>query len=50
MRRLFDAVGHPVRTLARVQMGPVKMGQLRSGEVRDLTREELGSLLDAAGL
>ncbi|MBK8462641.1 MAG: rRNA pseudouridine synthase [Nigerium sp.] len=50
VRRLFDAVGHPVRTLARVQMGPVKMGQLRSGEVRDLTREELGSLLDAAGL
>ena len=50
VRRLFDAVGHPVRTLARVQMGPVKMGQLRSGEVRDLTRDELGSLLDAVGL
>ena len=50
VRRLFDAVGHPVRTLARVQIGPVKMGQLRSGEIRDLTRDELGALLDAVGL
>ena len=50
VRRMFDAVGHPVRTLARVQIGPVKMGQLRSGEIRDLTRDELGALLDAVKL
>ncbi len=50
IRRLFDAVGHPVRTLARTQIGPVRMGQLRSGEIRDLTREELGALLDAVKL
>ncbi|MFT3875147.1 MAG: pseudouridine synthase [Propioniciclava sp.] len=50
VRRLFAAVGHPVRSLSRVQMGPVKMGQLRVGEVRDLTRDELGALMDAVGL
>lgn len=50
VRRLFDAVGHPVRTLARTQIGPVKMGQLASGEIRDLTRDELGALLDAVKL
>ena len=50
VRRLFDAVGHPVRTLARTQIGPVRMGQLASGELRDLTRDELGALLDAVKL
>ena len=50
VRRLFDAVGHPVRTLARTQIGPVKMGQLPSGQLRDLTRDELGALLDAVKL
>ena len=50
VRRMFDAVGHPVRALVRTQIGPMRMGQLRSGEVRDLTREELGALLDAVKL
>ena len=42
--------GHPVRTLARTQIGPMRMGQLRTGEIRDLTRDELGALLDAVKL
>lgn len=50
VRRMFDAVGHPVITLARTQIGPVRMGQLPPGQVRELTREELGSLLDAVKL
>ena len=50
VRRMFDAVGHPVRTLARTQIGPMRMGQLRTGEIRDLTRDELGALLDAVKL
>lgn len=50
VRRMFDAVGHPVRRLTRVQVGDVRMGQLREGELRDLTRDELGSLMDAVGL
>lgn len=50
VRRLFDALGHPVRRLSRTAIGPIRLGQLKSGEVRDLTREELGTLLDLVGL
>lgn len=50
VRRMFDAVGHPVRKLARTQIGPVRMGQLKPGEMRELTRDELGQLLDAVKL
>ena len=50
VRRLLDAVGHPVRRLTRTAVGPVRLSGLRSGAMRDLTREELGTLLDAARL
>ena len=50
VRRMLDAVGHPVRRLTRVGVGPVRLSGLRSGDVRELTRSELGSLLDVAGL
>ncbi|HEY6935465.1 MAG TPA: pseudouridine synthase [Marmoricola sp.] len=50
VRRLLDHVGHPVRRLTRTRIGPVAVGELRRGSLRELTREELGGLLDAAGL
>jgi 23S rRNA pseudouridine2605 synthase len=50
VRRLLDEVGHPVRRLTRTAIGPVVLRGLRSGELRDLTRDELGELLDAARL
>jgi 23S rRNA pseudouridine2605 synthase len=50
VRRLLDEVGHPVRRLTRTAIGPVLLRGLRSGELRDLTRDELGELLDAARL
>lgn len=50
VRRMFEAVGHPVRQLSRIAIGPVKLGDLKPGAVRDLTREELGALLDLAKL
>ena len=46
VRRMMDSVGHPVRQLARISIGPVRLGQLQVGETRELTREELGELLD----
>ena len=49
VRRMFDRVRHPVRRLSRTAVGPVKLGQLPVGELRDLTREELGALLDLLG-
>ncbi len=50
VRRMFDAVGHPVRRLTRTSVGPVRLAGLRSGQTRELTRAELGPLLDTAGL
>lgn len=50
VRRLLDAVGHPVLRLTRTRIGPVEVGTLRSGSLRDLTRDEIGELLDIAHL
>jgi 23S rRNA pseudouridine2605 synthase len=33
-----------------VGLGPVRLGGLKVGQTRDLTREELGALLDLVGL
>ena len=46
VRRTMEAVGHPVRRLSRVGIGAVRLGNLAVGKTRDLTREELGLLLD----
>jgi 23S rRNA pseudouridine2605 synthase len=50
VRRMLEAVGHPVVALARTQVGPVRLGELRPGRTRALTREEVGGLHRAAGL
>jgi 23S rRNA pseudouridine2605 synthase len=46
VRRTMEAVGHPVRRLSRIGIGPVRLGNLQTGEHRELTVEELGGLLD----
>jgi 23S rRNA pseudouridine2605 synthase len=46
VRRTMEAVGHPVRRLSRTAIGPVRLGNLPTGQIRELTREELGALLD----
>ena len=50
VRRLLDEVGHPVRRLTRTAIGPVLLRGLGTGELRELTLDELGVLLDAAKL
>jgi pseudouridine synthase len=50
VRRLLDAVGHPVEELVRTQIGPIRLGQLRPGRTRVVTGPELHSLYTAAGL
>jgi 23S rRNA pseudouridine2605 synthase len=47
VRRLLDAAGHPVRELTRTAFGPLHIGSLASGAMRDLTRDELGALYDS---
>jgi len=45
VRRMLDAVGHPVIDLVRRQFGPLHLGTLPVGRTRDLTKSELGQLL-----
>ncbi|WP_282828125.1 pseudouridine synthase [Gulosibacter sediminis] len=48
VRRMFDAVGHPVQELVRRSFGPLQLGTLKTGELRELSRDELGKLLRLA--
>ena len=50
IRRMLDAVGHPVRQLRRTAFGPIRLGRLKEGGVRRLRQVELESLRRAAGL
>lgn len=48
VRRMMAAVGHPVVDLVRRSFGPLHLGTLRSGEMRELSKEELGGILTIA--
>lgn len=48
VRRMFDAIGHPVDSLRRVAIGPLKDTRLRPGQWRDLTEAEIASLRKAS--
>lgn len=50
VRRMFDAVGHPVTRLVRTRIGPIPLGDLKSGRTRVLGRTELGTLMGAVDL
>lgn len=47
VRRMCDAVGHPVTRLVRVRIGPVRDSALQPGQWRELTVEELRALTRA---
>ena len=48
VRRMCDAVGHPVRRLVRTRIGPVTDRRLRPGEWRPLSAKEVRALESAA--
>jgi 23S rRNA pseudouridine2605 synthase len=48
VRRMLEAVQLPVGRLVRTRIGPITLGQLRAGEVRELTPEERRQLSRAA--
>lgn len=50
VRRMCDAIGYPVRQLARVQVGSIRLNGLAKGRLRELTAGELVSLCKEAGL
>ncbi len=50
VRRMMEAVGHPVQDLVRTRIGPLHLGQQRPGILREITGPELRSLYTAVGL
>ena len=48
VRRMCEAVGHPVETLERVAFGPLRLGDLAPGEARRLTAAEVERLRKTA--
>ena len=44
VKRMFEAVGHPVRNLHRERFGDLALGNLKPGEWRELTPDELQQL------
>ena len=49
VRRMFEAVGHPVKELRRTAFGPIHLGRLRPGGVRRLRPAEVDSLRATVG-
>jgi 23S rRNA pseudouridine2605 synthase len=49
VRRLLQAVGLPVARLVRVRVGPVRLGRLAAGQLRELEPDEVRALYVATG-
>jgi 23S rRNA pseudouridine2605 synthase len=47
VRRMCEAIGHPVQRLVRVRIGTLRDAALRPGEWRVLTRSEIKSLIES---
>ncbi|GIL34385.1 MULTISPECIES: pseudouridine synthase [Phycicoccus] len=50
VRRMLAEVGHPVLSLVRTQVGPVRLGETKPGKFRALSSAEVAALYKAAGL
>jgi 23S rRNA pseudouridine2605 synthase len=48
VRRMCEAIGHPVVRLRRVRIGPITDDRIRPGEFRDLDAKEISALRRAA--
>lgn len=50
VRRMFERIGHPVLKLKRIAINGLRLGTLKPGEVRQLTKEELLTIKKETGL
>jgi 23S rRNA pseudouridine2605 synthase len=48
VRRMFEAVGFPVLELTRKSFGPLRLGNIKPGQFRELSKLEVSSLMEAA--
>lgn len=44
VKRMFEAVGHPVMKLKRIAVGPIRIGKIKPGEWRFISEKELEEL------
>jgi 23S rRNA pseudouridine2605 synthase len=44
VKRMCEAVGHPVQTLQRVRFGSLELGDMKLGAIRRLTEKEIAAL------
>jgi len=44
VRRMWEALGHPVHELERIRIGPISLGDLRPGKVRTVREMERATL------
>lgn len=49
VRKMCDAIGHPVESLRRVAIGPIRDERLKPGQWRDLTPQEVARLQKTTG-
>ena len=49
VRRMFARLKHPVLALKRIRMGNLSLGDLKEGAIRELSAQEVESLLSATG-
>jgi 23S rRNA pseudouridine2605 synthase len=49
VRRAMAALGYPVTRLARTGVGPIRLGDQRTGSLRELSSDEIGALHSAVG-
>jgi pseudouridine synthase len=50
VRKMFAALGYRVKTLQRIQIGPLRLGKLKLGAWRYLTDKEINRLKEEVGL
>lgn len=50
VRRMFASQGHELTSLTRTRIGPVLLGELRPGALREVSGQELGTLMAEVGL
>ena len=48
VRKMFEAIGHPVYRLKRVAIGPIRDSRLKPGQWRDLQNAEVAALRKSA--
>ena len=48
VRKLLAEVGHPVKELTRTKFGPISLGGLRSGQIREISAADVTKLFDSA--